>query len=195
MFSGIISAVAKIKKVEEKKNDLFLTIQKPKGWHIKAGDSIATNGVCLTVKKVNSDSYITELMSETLSRTYFGKIKLDKVNLERPLTLSTPLDGHFVTGHVDSVGKIKEIVRIGQAKIFKIGFPKKFNKLVVEKGSITIDGISLTVVDVGSDWFTVSLVDYTLEHTTMDENKKNDLVHLEFDILAKYLNKIIKKNL
>lgn len=193
MFSGIISAVVKIKKIEEKPGSLFLTIQKPKGWRIKAGDSIATNGVCLTVKKVASDSYTTELMAETLSRTYFGKIKLNKVNLEKSLTLSTPLDGHLVTGHVDCLGKILKIKKVGQAQIFQISFPRQFDKYLADKGSVAVDGVSLTVVEVYQKYFTVSLVDYTLKNTILGEKKVGELVHLEFDILAKYINKILKK--
>ncbi|MBI2436894.1 MAG: riboflavin synthase [Candidatus Magasanikbacteria bacterium] len=192
MFTGIISATSKITKKEFKNDSLFLTIKKPTGWKIKCGDSIATNGACLTVKKILKDAYLTELMPETRDKTYFEKMNLEFVNLERSLKLSDRLGGHFVTGHVDAMGKIIDLKKRGKSLVFKISFPKKFAKYVAEKGSITIDGISLTVVDVGVNWFTVSLVEYTLIHTTLGMKKKTDLVHLEFDILAKYIEKQLK---
>jgi riboflavin synthase len=193
MFSGIISAISKVQKKEFKNDSLFLTIKKPKSWKIKLGDSIATNGACLTVKKLLKDSYVTELMPETLDKTYFGKIDFEYVNLEKSLRLQDTLDGHLVTGHVDTIANIQEITMRGQSAIFKISFPKKFAKYVAEKGSITVDGISLTLVDVGADWFTISLVEYSLKHTNMGKKQVGELVHLEFDILAKYLEKLIRK--
>jgi len=193
MFSGIISAVSKIQKRAMKNDCLFLTIQKPIGWRVKPGDSICTDGACLTVKKVYKDTYVTELMPETLDKTYFGLFKYDHVNLEKSLKLSSLLDGHLVTGHVDTVGKIRNIKIQGDSKIYKIDFSAKFTKYVAEKGSIAVDGISLTVVKAGYNWFTISLVDYTLRNTTIDTKKVGDLTHLEFDILAKYLEKLISK--
>lgn len=192
MFSGIIGAISKIEKKESRNDCLFLTIQKPKRWKIKKGDSICTDGACLTVKSAGKNNYQTELMPETLRKTYFAKNFYQQVNLERSLKFNSVLDGHLVTGHVDTVGEIKKITVQGAAKIYRISFPKKFAKYTAEKGSIAVDGISLTVVDVGSNWFTVSLVDYTLCHTTIGSKKVGDSVHLEFDILAKYLERLIK---
>ena len=193
MFSGIISAVSKIRKRAAKNGSLFLTVQKPKNWRIKPGDSVCSDGACLTVKKVYQDAYLTELMPETLAKTYFGLAKYDYLNLERPLKLNGALDGHLVTGHLDAMGKIKQIETQGDSKIYKINFPKKFAKYLAEKGSLAVDGISLTVVNTGSNWFTVSLVDYTLQNTAIERKKVGDLVHLEFDILAKYLEKLIRQ--
>ncbi|NQU83783.1 MAG: riboflavin synthase [Parcubacteria group bacterium] len=194
MFSGIVSAIAKIEKKEKKNSSLFLTIQKPKNWDINPGDSISTNGACLTVKEISEKNYITELMPETLDKTYFDKIDYEYVNLEKSLRLNDLLDGHLVTGHVDVIGKIIEINPCGNSKVIKFSFSKKFSKYIVEKGCISIDGISLTVVDVGDDWFTVSFVDYTLENTTMGRKDVGGLVHLEFDIVAKYLCKLTSHN-
>lgn len=191
MFSGIIKAVAQVRKAKKKNGSLFLIIEKPKGWIIKPGESIATNGVCLTVKKVNKDDYLTELMPQTLKKTSFGKQIPQKVNLEQSLRLVDKLGGHLVLGHVDAVGKMQNIIWKDTSKIYRFSFPKKFAKLIAEKGSIAVDGISLTVVDVGKDWFTVSLVDYTTRHTTLGKKKIGDLVNLEFDIIAKYLEKLI----
>lgn len=191
MFSGIIKAVAKIKNREIKNSSLFLTVTKPKKWQIKPGDSICSDGACLTVKKVYKNTYLTELMPETLNKTYFGLAKYDYLNLEPALKFNSVLDGHLVTGHVDAIGRITKITLQGNSKIYKINFPKKFAKYVVAKGSIAVDGISLTVVAVGQNWFTISLVDYTLQNTTIGQKKTGDLVHLEFDILTKYLDKLI----
>ena len=193
MFTGIIKAKALVKKVESKDGNLFLTIATPKDWVIKSGDSIATDGVCLTVKKVNKNSYITELMPETLKKTYFSKIVPKELNLEQSLRLSDRMDGHFVFGHVDAFGKIEKVKPAGRAKIYKISFPRKFRKLVTEKGSIAVDGISLTIVSVSKQCFSVSLVDYTLSHTTLGSKQPGDMVNLEFDMLAKYLKTLILK--
>ena len=193
MFSGIISAIAKIEKRQTKNGCLFLTISKPNGWKIKSGDSISTNGVCLTVKNLGKNNYTTELMPETLDRTYFSDNYPLIVNLERSLKLTDFLDGHLVTGHVDTKGKIIDIIKKGDSKIYKITFPKKFTKYIADKGSVAVDGISLTVVKTTSDWFTISLVDYTLTHTTLGIKKVGEAVHLEFDIIAKYLDKLLRK--
>lgn len=189
MFTGIIKARAQIRKAKIRRGSLFLTIEKPRSWKIKVGDSIATDGACLTVKKVrpNDYEYETELMPETLSKTTFGKRVPSRVNLELPMKALDTLAGHVVLGHVDGVGTILEIKSRGLSKIYKILFPAKFSKLIASKGSITVDGISLTVVKAGENWFTVSLVPYTLRHTTIGSKQKGDLVNLEFDIIAKYL--------
>ena len=187
MFTGIIKATAPVKRAESKNGSLFLFISTPKNWRIKPGDSIAANGVCLTVKKVNKNNYITELMPETLERTYLGKVIPKELNLELSLRLSDRIDGHLVYGHIDAVGKIETIKTVGRAKIYTVSFPKKFRKLVAEKGSITVDGISLTVIAYSNSWFSVSLTEYTLGHTTLGRKQTKDMVNLEFDIIAKYL--------
>lgn len=190
MFSGIVRAVSKIQKREIKNGCLFLTISKPKGWKIKPGDSICSDGACLTVKKINKNSYVTELMPETLDKTYFDKTNYQYINLEKSLKLRDALDGHLVTGHVDCLGKIKKVTKRGGSKIYRVSFPKKFAKYVAAKGCIAVDGISLTVVDARVNTFSVALVDYTLTHTTIGQKQIGDLVHLEFDIIAKYLEKL-----
>lgn len=192
MFTGIIQATAVVKKTARKGASLFLTIQKPTGWKIRAGDSLCTNGACLTVSKVSKDTFQTDLMPETLQKTVFGKQVPKKVNLEPSLRPSDRIGGHLVFGHVDAIGKIESVKKHGPARIFKITFPKKFSNLVAEKGSIAVDGISLTVIDVRKNWFTVSLVDYTLQHTTLGDKQVGDLVNLEFDVIAKYLARMVR---
>lgn len=193
MFSGIIQAISTVEKSAVKNGSLFLTFQKPKGWKIKLGDSIATNGVCLTVQSLTKNSYTTELMPETLERTTFGKNVPQEVSLEPSLTLATLMDGHLVQGHVDTMGTIIAITPKGRSRIYKIRFPKKYTHLVAEKGAITVDGVSLTVVDAQKDFFTVSLVDYTIEHTTLGNKKTGEMVNLEFDVFAKYIARMLKK--
>ena len=192
MFTGIITGIAPVKKAEKKNGSLFLTIVKPKSWKLVAGDSVNTNGVCLTVRRAVKDSYRTELMAETLRASSFGKNVPKNVNLERPVSLNGLLDGHIVQGHVDAIGKIKKIASHGDSKLYTVSFPREYRQLVVKKGSIAVDGISLTIVDCGQDWLSVALVNYTLEHTTLGQKKVGGLVNLEFDIIAKYVAQQLK---
>ncbi|MEI6659910.1 MAG: riboflavin synthase [bacterium] len=189
MFTGIIKSTGKVLKAEKKSGSLYLTIQKPKGWKIKLGESISTDGVCLTVAKMASGTYTCELMEETLKKSYFGSYMPKYVNLEQSMRLGDRLDGHFVLGHVDTVGKIKSIEKMKSGTVYTISYPKAFSMFVVAKGSITVDGISLTVVEKKLNYFSVSLVDYSLKNTTIKEKKSGDPVNLEFDILGKYLLK------
>ncbi len=187
MFTGIIRAVAGIKKAERKGGSLLLVITTPKGWRLKPGESVSTDGACLTIAKVGRGFYECSLMPETLSKTTFGIVTPQRVNLETSLKLGGTIDGHLVTGHVDAVGKIMDVVLKDESRILEIQFPREFRHLVAAKGSITVDGISLTVVEVARGTFTVSLVEYTLSHTTLGDKQAGDLVNLEFDILAKYV--------
>ena len=189
MFTGIVEKKTKVLSHTSKRGSLFLKIEKPKGWKISSGESIATDGACLTVKTFAQQSYTVELMPETLAKTTFGNSVPNNVNLERSLQYGDRLSGHFVSGHIDTVGKIAEIKRSGTSKVFIISFPRKFRRLLVPKGSIAVDGVSLTVVDIGANVFSVALLDYTLKHTTLGDKKIGDAVNLEFDILAKYLLK------
>ena len=193
MFTGIIQSIAKVEAAERSRGSLFLTIAKPRGWQIKAGDSIATDGACLTVVKVGKNNYVTQLMPETLQKTYFDKTTPKQVNLEQSLRLADRLDGHLVLGHVDAVGQITAIRRRGLSYVYTISYPVKMKKLVAAKGSIAVDGISLTVVDVVNSSFSVSLVDYTLTHTTLGRKRVGDPVNLEFDVIAKYLQRLLLK--
>lgn len=192
MFTGIITHTTDIVSSDKKDGSLFLTFNTPKGFVLKNGDSVSTNGVCLTVSSIKGKTYTTELMEETLKKSSFGLTIPDKVNLEKPMILNARLDGHIVQGHVDSVGKLIKITPHNRSSVLCFRFPKKYARYVAAKGSIAVDGISLTVVDVGDDWFTVSLVDYTLQHTTLGAKKTAEPVNLEFDIIAKYVERMIK---
>ncbi len=192
MFTGIIRNIGKVERSWKKADSLFLAVQKPKNWKIKVGDSLSVDGACLTVKETQKNFYITELMPETLKRTTFGRKVPKRVNLEMPLTLNSFLDGHIVLGHVDAVGKIIGIKPRSSSKTYSVSFPQKYSKLVAEKGSLAVDGVSLAVVKASPGRFSVALTDYTLLNTTLGEKKVGDLVNIEFDILAKY---ILNKNM
>src|SRR3989338_2301471 len=190
MFTGIIKSISTIKTIQAKKHGLVFEIALPKTWKLNLGDSVAVDGACLTVAKISRSSFVCELMKETLDKTKFSGSVPKKVNLEQAVRATDSLDGHQVLGHVDAIGQIFKITTIVSSRTIKIKFPNKFKNLVAEKGSISVDGISLTLVDAGNDWFTVSLVDYTIKHTTLGEKITGDLVNIEFDIIAKYINRI-----
>jgi len=194
MFTGIVRKLAKIKKIATKDGSLFIFIEAPGEWKIKEGDSISVNGVCSTVKKITKGYFQIEYMPETIKKTTAGSFqKGQKLNLEKSLTLNQLLDGHLVQGHIDTRGKIIEIKKIKQSKVMKIRILQKFMSFIAEKGSVSVDGISLTVVDTGKDWFSISLVDYTLKNTNLGTIKKGSEVNIETDILAKYIYKLLKK--
>lgn len=192
MFTGIIQTVAPVIKSASKDGSLHLTVEKPKSWKFRLGDSIALDGVCLTVSALSSSRFEMVLMPETLKKTTFGHRIPKNVNLEMCLKVSDLLGGSLVLGHVDTLGKVLTITSKRGSCVYKIGFPKKFRYLAVEKGSIVVDGISLTVVDVGADWLTVALIPYTLENTTITSKKVGDKVNLEFDAIAKYISAAVR---
>jgi riboflavin synthase len=194
MFTGIITKISTVERASEKDGSFFVLIKKPKGWKVKLGESISINGVCSTVKNLSKDSFEVEYMPETLKKTTAGTFsKGQVVNLEKSLTLNQLLDGHIVQGHIDTRGKIIEIRNVKKSKVMKIQAPKKVLALIVEKGSVSVDGISLTVVETKKDWFSISLVEYTLENTNLGTIKKGTEVNIETDILAKYIYKFLKK--
>jgi riboflavin synthase len=157
----------------------------------KIGDSIATNGVCLTVKEKSSNSFKADVMGETLAKSNLGNLKLgDKLNLERALRLSDRLGGHIVSGHIDGVGKIVSIKEEKNGTWFTISAPKEVLKYIIYKGSIGIDGISLTVAYVDDEVFKVSVIPHTLGNTILPDKKVNSVVNLECDLIGKYVEKL-----
>jgi len=193
MFTGIIKKISTVEKISLENESLFVEIGKPKGWKVWLGQSIAINGVCSTVKKINKNSFVVEYMPETIKKTTVGEyVKNTLVNLETSLKLSDLLDGHLVQGHVDTTGKILEIKKVKESILLKIKIPVAFMRFVADKGSVAIDGISLTVVETGKDWLTVSLVSFTLENTNLGSIKVGNKVNIETDVLAKYLAKLMK---
>lgn len=160
--------------------------------NVLAGDSIAVNGVCLTVTNYKKKSFTADAMYETIERSNLRNLKKgDRVNLEKSLTLSKPLGGHLVTGDVECEGEIISITLKGIAKHYRVKMDKKYMKYVVDKGRITIDGASLTVIDTGSDYFSISLIPHTINHITLGNKKTGDFVNIETDLFAKYVEKIL----
>ncbi|MCX7728344.1 MAG: riboflavin synthase [Bacteroidia bacterium] len=194
MFSGIIEQMAMVNNIQFQDNNMILTLETNMANELYIDQSIAHNGACLTVTKVEPPYYQVVLIEETLSKTNFRFVKKgDYINIERSLMLSSRLDGHFVTGHVDSIGKIEQINNKNGSTELIVSHPQNPYFITVPKGSITINGISLTVVDSTSCSFSVHIIPYTLENTNIKFLKEGDAVNLEFDILAKYIQKIISQ--
>jgi len=196
LFTGIIEELGLVKNISLKPQSAVLTIEAHKVLEgTKIGDSIAVCGVCLTVVSLTPNSFTVDVMAETLNKTILKDLKVNSpVNLERALRLSSRLGGHLVTGHVDGIGTIRNIVPRGIANIFEIAVPPELLTLILPKGSVAVDGISLTVVDVGSDHFSVSIIPHTFRETTLGVKKKGDRVNIETDIIGKYVAKLMRVN-
>lgn len=177
--------------VSKKGASILVAIEIPKSSRLKLGESVSVDGICSTVAKLRGTAFEVEYMPETLKRTTVGFFtKGTQVNLERSLRLGDRLDGHFVQGHIDTTGEVREVRRIGGSVVLKISLSVWYKKFIAEKGSITLNGVSLTVVDVRKNDFSVSLVDYTLRHTNLRNLKKGDKVNLEVDMIARYLSSL-----
>lgn len=189
MFTGIIKKVGKISEIEKIKNGARLTIA-ASGFlkDVEIGNSISCDGVCLTVVKKIKDEFTVELMPETLKLTKFkNSKKSDSVNLEKSLKIGCRLDGHFVMGHIDGVGRVEKIITRKKFREIVIKIPKKLAKYLALKGSAALNGVSLTVSGVNGDRVKVSLIAHTLENTNLSELKKGDLVNVEVDMIARYI--------
>ncbi|MCM8780771.1 MAG: riboflavin synthase [Candidatus Omnitrophica bacterium] len=187
MFSGITEELAEVKSILKKGLNALLEIRADKtAQDTKVGDSIAVNGCCLTVIKNESGILGFELMDETLKGTNLGLLRpMDKVNLERALKIGDRLSGHFVTGHIDCIGIIRRKNYSGSNLSLEVAFPPKFSKYILPKGSIAVDGISLTIQNKRYDTFVVYIIPHTLKNTTLGFKGHSDMVNIEFDILAK----------
>jgi riboflavin synthase len=191
VFTGIVEELG---EVVAREGELLTLRGKVVTGDAKHGDSIAVNGVCLTVVAVESDTFVVEVMKETFDRSSLGSIAPgERVNLERAVTAATRLGGHIVQGHVDGVGVIDSKAPGGGWEDVRITLPSGLDRYIVEKGSITVDGISLTVVSVDETGFTVSLIPTTLELTTLGHKGVGALVNLEVDVIAKYVEKLVKR--
>ena len=188
MFTGIVEEVGRVTSAQLGK----LVISASEVLQgIEPGGSIAVNGVCLTITSFDTSSFSVDIMLETLKRTNLGLLSAgDEVNLERPLTLEKPLGGHLVQGHVDDTGRVTSITWDGEAMLIRFEAPHEVMGYVVEKGFIAVDGVSLTVVARDASSFQVSVVDFTREHTTLGSRRVGDLVNLEVDIIAKYVEQL-----
>lgn len=191
MFTGIITHLGFVKK--KTATDLQIKTSSELLKKLSIGTSIAVNGICLTVVAKDKTTFSINFMPETAMKTNMQYLKEDnKVNLELPATADTLLSGHIVQGHVDGVAKITSIVKKGNSYLFAFSLPKKLKKYLVEKGSITVNGISLTVISVTSDEFTVGIIPHTWEYTMLHQAQVGDFVNIEVDVLAKYIENLIR---
>ncbi|MDO9514847.1 MAG: riboflavin synthase [Syntrophales bacterium] len=193
MFTGIVNSAGTVKDVARRGEDALLAISTSMGLDdVKIGDSIAVNGACLTVVAVAKDSFSADVSAETLAKTTLKWLKIgDKVNLERALTLNTPLGGHFVLGHVDCVGDIRERKERSNSIIFGVEIGEETGRYIVQKGSIALDGISLTVNQYEKNRFYVNIIPHTARETTLGFKKAGDRVNVETDILGKYVERFV----
>ncbi len=193
MFTGIIEDVGEIKNIQTIQNGIRLTIQSILSSELKEGDSVATNGACLTVTNKTQSNFSVDVSFETIKRTNLGKLNIgSKVNLERALKLSERLDGHIVLGHVDTTATVENITKTGDFYILSIKIDDYTFNHSVEKGSICIDGISLTIADLQPNRLTVAIIPFTFEHTNLKFKKPSDTVNIETDIIGKYVEKFTK---
>lgn len=190
MFTGIVEQQGLVTRLEKDKENVHFTLSCPFTSELKIDQSLAHNGVCLTVVSINGDQYTVTAIKETLEKTNLGKLQVgDHVNLERCLKLGDRIDGHLVQGHVDQTAICTQVEEQEGSWNFSFEYDKSKGNITVEKGSICVNGVSLTVVNSGINTFSVSIIPYTYEHTNFRFLQKGDTVNLEFDILGKYLLK------
>jgi len=195
MFTGIIQYTGYIKSINELDGGRELTIESNIAHLLEVDDSICINGVCQTVVKQANNEFIVQAVEETLRKTTFGDMEKDQlVNLERSLTMNQLLDGHIVQGHVDTTGRVTEISKEGTDYLITIEYPAEFASLLVGRGSISVDGISLTVARLTDETFTVAIIPYTYDHTNVNTLTSGSSVNLEFDILGKYVARHLELN-
>ena len=190
MFTGLVADTGTIRAI----HDGRLEVETALGAHLAEGDSVAVNGVCLTAVEPHTDGFAADVMPETLRRSSLGPLGPGaKVNLELPLRAGDRMGGHVVQGHVDGTGEVSEVREEGNSRVVRISAAPDLMRYVVEKGSIAVNGVSLTVVAVGEDWFSVSLIPETLERTTLGNAAPGAPVNLEVDVVAKYVEKLVAR--
>jgi riboflavin synthase len=192
MFTGIIESLGTVAKLEKRGSNVTFSIQSPISKELKEDQSISHNGVCLTVTKVSGDTHLVTAIEETLSKSSLGNLKEgDLVNLERCLLNNGRFDGHIVQGHVDTIATCISVDDRNGSWIYDFNHPIAKDFITVEKGSIAVNGVSLTCFDARADGFKVAIIPYTFEHTNFKQIKKGSIVNLEFDILGKYVRRLL----
>lgn len=192
MFTGIIETLGEITHLEKEGTNLHITVRSTLTEDLKIDQSVAHNGVCLTVVSLDGNTYTVTAIQETLQKTSLRNLQVgDKVNLERAMILGSRLDGHIVQGHVDQTGICTSVEEKDGSWFFSFEYDASTNNPTIEKGSITIDGTSLTVVDSGANTFSVAIIPYTYEHTRFNTYKIGTVVNLEFDVIGKYVAKLM----
>ena len=191
MFTGIIEAFGKVVNLKKDQENLHLRLDSPLTRELKIDQSLAHNGVCLTVVDTLGDQYTVTAIQETLEKTNLGKLKIgDLVNLERAMMMNSRLDGHIVQGHVDQTGFCSEIDFRQGSWLFEFEYDQHQKNITIEKGSICVNGVSLTVVKSSLNKFSVAIIPYTYDHTNFHQIQKGDAVNIEFDMIGKYISKL-----
>ena len=191
MFTGIIETLGRVEKIEKDRENINLTIQTNITHELKIDQSVAHNGVCLTVVAISGKNYVVTAIKETLDKTNLGLLsETDLVNIERAMKLGDRLDGHIVQGHVDQTAVCTEISENNGSWIFTFVYDVNANNITIEKGSVTVNGVSLTVVDSKKNQFSVAIIPYTYTHTGFSKFKKGTVVNLEFDVIGKYVARL-----
>ncbi len=193
MFTGIIETLGKVEKLEREGGNLHITISCDFTPELKVDQSVSHNGVCLTVVSINGDRYVTTAIAETLERSNLGQLSVgDPVNLERAMKLGDRLDGHIVQGHVDRTAVCGSVEERDGSWVYTFAYEPESNDITIEKGSITVDGVSLTVVDSQRDRFSVAIIPYTHRHTLFHTYGEGSRVNLEFDVVGKYVARLVE---
>ena len=193
MFTGIIETLGSIVSIEREQNNIHFSLKSTLTHSLKIDQSLAHNGVCLTVVNIQNEVYSVTAIQETLEKTALHNWKIgDQVNLERAMKLGDRLDGHMVQGHVDQIGTCTQIQEQGGSWLFHFTYDQSHGNITIEKGSITVNGTSLTVIQSQLGAFSVAIIPYTFEHTCFHQLKVNDLVNLEFDMIGKYIVQLTK---
>jgi riboflavin synthase len=204
MFTGIVEGQGEVVDLALAPDDAGARLRVRAPWleGLRVGDSVAVNGCCLTVTALDPDGFSADVMAESLRRTALGRLGPgDRLNLERPLAVGDRLGGHMVQGHVDGLGRVLERRRLGEGPLgeaseeLRLGLDPELARYVVAKGSITVNGVSLTVVAAGPDWLTVALIPHTMAVTNLGALRQGDEVHLEVDVLAKYVERLLEPRL
>jgi riboflavin synthase len=197
MFTGIVEGTGTVAALAAAADGSGARLEVEAPWlagELRLGESVAVNGCCVTVAEPAAAGFAADLVAETLRRTALGGLAAGaRVNLERPLALGGRLGGHLVQGHVDGVAKVLERTTVGDGEEVRVELPADLDRYVVEKGSIAVDGVSLTVAGVGPGWFSVALVPHTLEVTTLGDRRPGDPVQLEVDVVAKYVERLVSR--
>ncbi len=192
MFTGIIEELGEVIELNTDKENLHITVRSDISKKLKIDQSLAHNGVCLTVVELGEDSHTITAIKETIDKSNIGELSLgSKVNLERAMKLGSRLDGHIVQGHVDQIGICTKVDVLEGSWVYTFSYDSSYNNLTIEKGSITINGVSLTVVDSKENSFSVAIIPYTHEHTNFNQIKINSSVNLEFDVIGKYVARLL----
>ena len=193
MFSGITTNLGKIIKISRSKNPDFYIKSDMKLEDVRIGSSIMCSGICLTVIKKENDVFSVNISEETLNVTNSSNWKIgSSINLEKSLKLGDEISGHLVTGHIDGISELKKIIKLEKSHLLHFGIPKSLKKFICRKGSISLNGVSLTINDVKNKFFTINLIPHTYKNTTFRSIKDGDIVNVEIDILARYIDQNIK---